>query len=171
MNLSSNRYFILWLQSIQYINICREPLFLIKKFFVFILMVQATLSLMQRLFVDWVNYTVHTCDIRINKYIIIYCWLQVRSVVNFMSSKFWTLLEGVLKVVMRTGLNVYKENSGDSRFISNSLLVSYKWSQTRFTSCTNLIFFVTFIKLFPIQIQKNIYCWWIIIKENPKYKL
>ena len=81
-----------------------------------------------------------------------------------MSSKFW-----VSKVVMHTGLNVYKENSGDSRFITNSLLVSYKWSQTRFTSCTNFIFFVTFIKLCPIHIQKNISCGWIEIKESPKY--
>ena len=81
-----------------------------------------------------------------------------------MSSKFW-----VSKVVMHTGLNVYKENSGDSRFITNSLLVGYKWSQTRFTSCTNLIFFVTFIKLCPIHIQKNVSCGWIEIKESPKY--
>ena len=70
---------------------------------------------------------------------------------------------------MHTGLNVYEENSGDSLFITNSLLVSYKWSQKRFTSCANLIFFVTFIKLYPIHIQKNIYCGWIEIKESPKY--
>ena len=70
---------------------------------------------------------------------------------------------------MHTGLNVYEENSGDSLFITNSLLVSYKWSQKRFTSCANLIFFVTFIKLYPIHIQKNIYCGWIETKESPKY--
>ena len=70
---------------------------------------------------------------------------------------------------MHTGLNVYKENSGDSLFITNSLLGSYKWSQTRFTSCTNLTFFVTFIKRCPIHIKKNISCGWIEIKESPKY--
>ena len=86
---------------------------------------------------------------------IIYCWSQVRSVVNFRPSKFWTLLQGVSKVVMHTGLNVYKESSEDSRFITNSVLASYKWPQTRFTSCANLIFLVTFIKLGPLRIQKK----------------
>ena len=35
----------------------------------------------------------------------------------------------LLKVVLHTGLNVYRENSGGSRFITHSLLVLYKWSQ------------------------------------------
>ena len=45
-----------------------------KVFFVFTLIMQATLSLMQRLFADWVNYIVHTCDIK-NKQI--YHYLQL----------------------------------------------------------------------------------------------
>ena len=58
---------------------------------------------------------------------------------------------------MHTGLNVYKESSEDSPFITNSVLASYKWPQTRFTSCANLIFFVTFIKLGRLRIQKKTY--------------
>ena len=48
----------------------------------------------------------------------------------------------------------------------------YKWSQTRSTSCTNLIFPLNnFYQSVPIPIQNNMHCWWIEIKKSPKYKL
>ena len=74
-------------------------------------------------------------------------------------------------MVLHTGLNVYQGSSGGSWFVTGSLLVCYKWSQTRSTSCTNLIFPVTFIKVCPIPVQNNMYSWWIEIKHIPKYKL
>ena len=76
-----------------------------------------------------------------------------------------------MKVILHTGLNVDKENSWGSRFVINSLLVCYKWWQTRFTSCTNLVFLLTSIKVYPMPIQNNMHCWWIEIKGSPKYKL
>ena len=51
-------------------------------------------------------------------------------------------------------------------------MVLYKWSQTRSTSCTNLIFPLNnFYESVPIQIQNNMHCWWIEIKKSPKFKL
>ena len=48
----------------------------------------------------------------------------------------------------------------------------YKWSQTRCTSCNNLIFPLhNFYESVPIPIQNNMHCWWIEIKKSPKYKL
>ena len=48
----------------------------------------------------------------------------------------------------------------------------YKWSQTRSTSGTNLIFPLNnFYQSVPIPIQNNIHCWWIEIKKSSKYKL
>ena len=96
---------------------------------------------------------------------------QVTSVVNFIPSKIWSLPQGVSKVVLHTGLNAYRETSGGSWFVTSSLLLCYDWSKTRSTSCTNLIFPVTFTKACPIPIQKNIDWLWIEIKEIPKYKL
>ena len=49
-------------------------------------------------------------------------------------------------------------------------MLCYEWSKTRSTSCTNLIFSVTFTKVCPIPIQNNMHWWWIEIKEIPKYK-
>ena len=46
---------------------------------------------------------------------------KITSVVNFIPSKFGSLPQGVLKVVLYTGLNVYRESSGDSRFVTQSL--------------------------------------------------
>ena len=46
----------------------------------------------------------------------------------------------LLKVVLHTGLNVYRESSGGSGFVTHSLQVLYKCSQTRSTLCNNLIF-------------------------------
>ena len=63
--------------------------------------------------------------------------------------------EGVSKVILPTGLNVYiylereRESLGDSHFVTNSLLVFYKRSQGRSISCTNLIFPVTFVEVCP----------------------
>ena len=48
----------------------------------------------------------------------------------------------------------------------------HKWSQTRSTSCTNLIFPINnFYQSVSIPIQNNMHCWWIEIKKSPKYKL
>ena len=46
---------------------------------------------------------------------------KITSVVNFIPSKFGSLPQGVLKVVLYTGLNVYRESSGDSQFVTQSL--------------------------------------------------
>ena len=81
------------------------------------------------------------------------------------------MTQGVSKVVLHTGLNAYRETSGGSRFVTSSLLVCCECSNTRSTSCTNLIFSVTFTKMFPIPIQSNMRWSWIEIKEIPKYRL
>ena len=71
---------------------------------------------------------------------------------NFTTSNFVNigpryLPQGVLKVFLHTGLNVYKESSGDSWFVTNNLLVYYKLSQTRSISCTNSICPLSFIRV------------------------
>ena len=56
--------------------------------------------------------------------------------------------EGVLKVVLRTGLNVYRKNwvssrfvtERFSRFVTDGFLVCSELSKIRSISCTNLIF-------------------------------
>ena len=96
---------------------------------------------------------------------------QVTSVVNFIPSKIWSLPQGVSKVVLHTGLNTYRDTSGGSWFVPSIFLVCYECSKTRYTSCTNLIFPVTFTKACPTPIQNNMHSWWIEIKEIPKYKL
>ena len=81
-------------------------------------------------------------------------------------------MKGVLKAVLQTGLNVYRESSRGSRFVTHSHLVLYKWSQTRSTSCNNLNFPLNnFYQNMPIPFQNNIHCWWIETKKSPKYKL
>ena len=72
---------------------------------------------------------------------------------------------------MLPGLNVHRETSGGSRFVTNSLLVCYKWSKTRSSSYTSLVFPVTFTKACPIPIQSNMHSLWIEINEIPKFKL
>ena len=119
------------------------------------------------LFVDYVNFIVHICDIKINIYIYIYIYIyilfsagknsKVTSVLNFIPIKFRTLPQGVLKVLLHFGLNVYTKSSRDSLFATNSLFVDYTWSQTRPISCTNLIFPGTFIKVFT-QYQLETTC-------------
>ena len=96
---------------------------------------------------------------------------KVTSVFNFIPSKFWSLLQEVWKVVLHTGLNVHRETSGGSRFVTNSLLVCYKCSKRIPSSYTSMVFLVTFTKACPIPIQNNIHSWVIEIKEIPKYKL
>ena len=54
---------------------------------------------------------------------------QVISVVNFIPSKSESFPKGFSKVVLHTRLNVYRESSGNSRFVTKNLLVHYKWSE------------------------------------------
>ena len=76
-----------------------------------------------------------------------------------------------MKLVLHTGLNVHRASSGGSQFVTNSLLVCYKGSQTGSTTYTHLIFSVTLIKVCSIPIQNIMHCWWIEIRGCPKYKL
>ena len=111
-----------------------------------------------------------------------YCWGCCRELGggwNELGGGGWNWVElgawfsnALLKVVLHTRLNVYWESSGGSRFVIHSLLVLYKWSQTRSTPCTNLIFpRNNFYQSVRIPIQNNMHCWWIEIKKSPKYKL
>ena len=78
----------------------------------------------------------------------------------------------LLEVVLHAGLNIYRESSGGSQFVTHSLFVWYKWLQTRSTSCTNLIFPLSNLyQSVPIRIQNNMHSWWIEIKKSSKYKL
>ena len=95
---------------------------------------------------------------------------KVASLVNFITSKFWSFPQELSKVVLHAALNVHRESSGVSRFVTNSLLVCYNWPKTR-SSYTSLDFRVTFTKVCPMPIQNNMYSWWIEIKEISKYKL
>ena len=72
---------------------------------------------------------------------------KVTSVVNFIPSMIWSLPQGVSKVVLYTDLNIERESLGDSRFVINSLLGCFKWSQRRYISCTSLILHVPFIEV------------------------
>ena len=96
---------------------------------------------------------------------------QVISVVNFIPSKFESFPQAFWKVVLHTRLNVYRESSGDSWFVTNNLLVYYKWSETRSISYTKSTFPLNLISVCPIPIQNIIHCWWIEINKKPKYKL
>ena len=64
LNLSSNRSFFLGMQSIHQISICRKPWFPMNISFIITLIVPANLSLKWQIFVDSVNFIVHTCDIK-----------------------------------------------------------------------------------------------------------
>ena len=91
---------------------------------------------------------------------------KVTPAVDFIPSKFWSLPQRVSKTALHTALNAYRESLGDSRFVNKFLLVFYKCSQTRYISCTNLIFPVSL--MCPVPIQNHMQWWWIEIKENPK---
>ena len=69
------------------------------------------------------------------------------SVANFIPSKSKSFPKVFWKVVLHTRLNVYRESTGDSWFVTNNLLVYYMWSETRSISCTNLIFPLNFIRV------------------------
>ena len=69
------------------------------------------------------------------------------SVVNLIPSKSGSFPQVFWKVVLRTRLNVYRESSGDSWFVTNNLMVYFKWSETRSISCTNSIFPLNFIRV------------------------
>ena len=140
---------------------------------IFSLIVHATLPLMQKIFFASVNLIVCRCDTK-NKqtrHCLLLKLSKVTSVVNFIPSKSWRLPHEVSKVVLHIGLNVHKETSGGSRFVTNSSLVCYKWCAKTRSSSTSLVFLVTFTKACPIPIQNNMHSWWIEIKEIPKYKL
>ena len=62
--MSSTRYFVLGLQSIHQINIFRKTSFSMKTSLIFTLIVVANLSLKWQIFVESVNFIVHTCDIK-----------------------------------------------------------------------------------------------------------
>ena len=47
---------------------------------------------------------------------------KVTVVVNFIPGKFWSLPQRVSKVLPYTDLNLYRESSGGSRFLINSLI-------------------------------------------------
>ena len=96
---------------------------------------------------------------------------RIISAVNFISSKFGIFPQGVLKVVLHTGLNVYIESSGGSRFVTHSLLVWYSHKQDLLHAPIWFSLYITFIKVCPIPIQNNMRCWWIEVKKSPKYKL
>ena len=127
------------------------------------------------MFVDSVDFKLTTCDMKKRKKSLSAAERssKVTPVVNFIPSKFWSLPQRVSKIVLHTGLNAYRESSGDSRFVTNFILAFFKWSQRRSTSCTNLIFAITFIKVHMclVPLQNHMEWWWNYIKESPKYKL
>ena len=95
-----------------------------------------------------------------------YCWRYCRELVggwNELVEGGWSWVEqgarfsnALLKVVLHTGLNVFRESSGGSRFVTHRLLALYKWSQTISTSGNNLIFpLKNFHQNVPISIQNN----------------
>ena len=129
---------------------------------IFSFIVQATLPLMQKIFFDSINLLVHRCDTK-NKQICL-CLLLKQTVKLHQLSisiqvKFGSL-QKISKAVFLIGLlNLQRERetSGGSWFATNSLLVCYKWSKTRSSSCTSLVFLVTFTKACPIPIQNNMH--------------
>ena len=91
------------------------------------------LSLVKKLFVDSVNFIVHICNKKKQTNISVFTAernSQVISVVNFIPSKFETCPQVFWKAVLHTRLSVCKESAGDSWFVTNNLLVYYKWSVT-----------------------------------------
>ena len=101
-------------------------------------------------------------------------WMELGEGWKELGGGGWSWVHGLalVKLVLHTRLNLHWESSGGSRFVTQSLLVLYKWSQTRSTTCTNLIFLLNnFYQSVAIPIQNNMHCWWIEIKKSPKYKL
>ena len=90
---------------------------------------------------------------------------KVTLIISFIPSKFWILHRAVSRVILCTGLNVYTDSSGGFRFVINSPLVYYKWSQTRSISCNSLISLLLSIKVFLKLFQNKMHCWQIEIKK------
>ena len=114
------------------------------------------------MFVDSVDFIVNTCDMKKKSLSTTERSSKVTPVVNFIPSKFWSLPQRVSRIVLHTDLNAYRESSGDSRFVTNFLLVFFKWSQTSSISCTNLTYPVTFIKVcaqYLFKITYNMMNW------------
>ena len=109
------------------------------------------------MFVDSVDFIVNTWDMKKKSLSTTERSSKVTPVANFIPSKFWSLPQRVSKIVLHTDLNAYRERSDDSRFVTNFLLVFFKWSQTSSISCTNLTYPVTFIKVCA-QYQFKITC-------------
>ena len=147
--MSSNSSFILWLQFIHHINICRKPSFPMNLSFIFTLIVRTVLSLVQTLFVDSVNFIVHICNIK-NKQIYQYSLLKETVKWHQLSTSFQVNLEFPSSLLEISSAHSFKciqrESSGDCWFVTN-LLVYYKWSETRSISCTNSIFPLNFIRV------------------------
>ena len=89
------------------------------------------------------------------------------SVVNFIPSKFESFPQAIWKVVLHTRLSVYRESSGDSWFVTDNLLVYYKWSKTKIYFIHQFDFPSKFYpSVCPLPFQNNIHCWWIEIKKD-----
>ena len=139
-----------------------------KGFLILNLIVQVTLTLIYQTFVVSVNFIAHTC----NKKIIIYWWKKhqlhqnVTSVINSIQSKFWRLPQRFSKVVLHTGLNVYRAREVLGLLLTVDVL----------KLVTNIIYFMhqfdclcnfyKSIKVFKTTCTVG----WIEIKESPKYK-
>ena len=86
---------IVWLQYIHHINLCKKPAFPINLSLIFTLIVHTNLSLVQQTFVDSVNFIVHICNIKVNKYISIHYWKKQSSDISCQlhSKKIWKFSE------------------------------------------------------------------------------
>ena len=92
----SNRSFIFWLQSIYHINTCRKPSFPMNVSFILTLIVEATLSLVQQVFIDSVNFIVQTCNFK-NKQICHYSLMKETVKLHQLSTSLQVNLEVRLK--------------------------------------------------------------------------
>ena len=84
---------------------------------------------------------------------------RIISAVNFISSKFGIFPQGVLKVVLHTGLNVYIESSGGSRFVTHSLLVWYSHKQDLLHAPIWFSLYIMIIEVCTIPVQNDMHCW------------
>ena len=75
------------------------------------------------MFVDSVDFIVNTCDMKKKSLSTTERSSKVTPVVNLILSKLWSLPQIVSRIVLYTDLNTYRESSGDSRFVTNFVLV------------------------------------------------
>ena len=73
------------------------------------------------MFFDSVDFIVNTCDIKKKSLSTAERSSKVTPVVNFTPSRFLSFPQRVPKIVLHTGLNAYRESSGDSRIVTNFL--------------------------------------------------